>query len=148
MNSSDTGSKVHWTLIVRTVVVLQHTGYVDSLVADASRNVGATPMEVDGAAGKGAAAKGRNWFVDMPVYEFRENMEVKPTVVNGEVADWDAAEKIYEQALRTRLQADTIQHPLLLVEQSFAASEQRSKMCEMMFEKFEVREHCHHYQQH
>ena len=53
-----------------------HTGYVDSLVADASRNVGATPMEVDGAAGKGAAAKGRNWFVDMPVYEFRENMEV------------------------------------------------------------------------
>ena len=76
MNSSDTGSKVHWTLIVRTVVVLQHTGYVDSLVADASRNVGATPMEVDGAAGKGAAAKGRNWFVDMPVYEFRENMEV------------------------------------------------------------------------
>merc|ERR1712166_1113302 len=36
------------------------------------------------------------------------------------------------------LQADTSQHPLLLVEQSFAASEQRSKMCEMMFEKFEV----------
>merc|ERR1712166_1183464 len=36
------------------------------------------------------------------------------------------------------LVADTSQHPLLLVEQSFAASEQRSKMCEMMFEKFEV----------
>ena len=53
------------------MIVLQHTGYVDSLVADASRNVGATPMEVDGAAGKG-----RNWFVDMPIYEFRKNMEV------------------------------------------------------------------------
>lgn len=119
-----------------------YAGYVDSLPADLSGVVGgATPMDVDGAAGESKdprMASGRNWFVDMPIYEFRGNMEVKPTMVNGEVSDWDAAEKIYKQALHGRLQADTTQHPLLLVEQSFAAAEQRSKMCEMMFENFEV----------
>eukprot|EP00658_Telonema_sp_P-2_P077292 TRINITY_DN6956_c0_g1_i3.p1 TRINITY_DN6956_c0_g1~~TRINITY_DN6956_c0_g1_i3.p1 ORF type:complete len:355 (-),score=83.28 TRINITY_DN6956_c0_g1_i3:478-1542(-) len=65
-------------------------------------------------------------------------MEIQPTLVNGEINDWEAAENIYKHALHTRLQAATSQHPLLLVEQAFLPSEQRAKMCELMFEKFEV----------
>eukprot|EP00656_Telonema_subtile_P000534 TRINITY_DN10245_c0_g1_i1.p1 TRINITY_DN10245_c0_g1~~TRINITY_DN10245_c0_g1_i1.p1 ORF type:complete len:408 (-),score=125.39 TRINITY_DN10245_c0_g1_i1:86-1309(-) len=102
-----------------------------------------TAMDVDGAEAAPSAAAAekaasKNWFVDMPVYEYRDHMEIKPTLVNGEVVDWEAAEQMYGHALHTRLQASTSQHPLLMVEQSFAASEQRSKMCEMMFEKFEA----------
>lgn len=109
-----------------------HVGYVEK----AKPAGDAQPMEVDGAEAQPAAA-GKDWFVDMPIYEYRDNMEIKPTLVNGEVSDWEAAEEIYKHALHGRLQSVTSQHPLLMVEQAFAASEQRAKMCEMMFEKFE-----------
>jgi len=110
-----------------------HIGYVENV-----RPVGGdqpVPMEVDGAA---PAPTPKSWYVDMPIYEYRDHMEIKPTLVNGEIVDWEAAEQMYEHALHTRLQASTSQHPLLMVEQSFAASEQRTKMCEIMFEKFEA----------
>ena len=66
----------------------------------------AQPMEVDGAEAQPAAA-GKDWFVDMPIYEYRDNMEIKPTLVNGEVSDWEAAEEIYKHALHGRLQSVT-----------------------------------------
>ena len=38
-------------------------------------------MEVDGAEAAAPAAA-KSWFVDMPIYEYRDHMEIKPTLVN------------------------------------------------------------------
>ena len=56
-------------------------------------------------------------------------------VHNGVVTNYDALEKLLDYGLTAGLRYKASEHPLLIVEQPFAFTEQRKKLAELMFEK-------------
>lgn len=68
----------------------------------------------------------------------RDHMEVLPTIKDGVVVDWEYVESIWDHALRECLLVDPKEHPMLLAEPSSNTQQQREKVAEIMFEKYQV----------
>ena len=100
----------------------------------------AKEMEVDGAvkpaAAKAAAAKpSMKTRVDQQLGLPREGLELRPALIDGVIADWDAVERLWQHALVGTLRVNTAQHPLLLTEPTHTTAAIREKTVQLMFEK-------------
>ena len=92
--------------------------------------------EANGAA---AGAGGRALHVgEAGVNYRRDHMEIKPTVADGVVQDWDAFEGIWSHIFTDKLKIDPEEYPVLLAEAPVNPKEAREKTVEILFEKFNV----------
>ena len=68
----------------------------------------------------------------------RDNMDIKNSMSNGLIEDWEATEEIIKYIYKNRLMVDSKEYPLLCGEPSFNTTTHREKFTELAFEKFEV----------
>ncbi|KAG9295476.1 hypothetical protein G9A89_013505 [Geosiphon pyriformis] len=73
---------------------------------------------------------------DGEISVWRENMEIKNPLHDGMVRDWDALEHIWDYALNNRLRVDPTEHPLLVTEAAWNTRENRERLTELAFEKY------------
>ena len=64
-------------------------------------------------------------------------LELKSPIQNGLVQDWQLLEKLWDYSFKT-LGVDPSEHPLLFSESSWNPREDREKLCEMAFEKYNM----------
>mmetsp|Transcript_6325 Transcript_6325/g.9987 ORF Transcript_6325/g.9987 Transcript_6325/m.9987 type:complete len:408 (-) Transcript_6325:388-1611(-) len=57
---------------------------------------------------------------------------------DGVVSDWDGYERLWDHGMRHVLNSDPKEHPVLIATPGFESTEDRSKIGELMFEKFET----------
>lgn len=65
-------------------------------------------------------------------------MEIKNPMKDGLVHDWDAIEQIWQAAYNNMLHVNSAEHPLLCTEPAWNTQENREKMMELAFEKFDA----------
>lgn len=63
---------------------------------------------------------------------------VSPMGKNGLVENWDIYENLLDYTIRKRLHSDPEFHPILMSEPAWNTKEQREKLLEIMFEKFNI----------
>ena len=68
----------------------------------------------------------------------KDNIEIRYPHEDGLVKDWDAVESLWSFGMLNRLHEDPKEHPVLMVEPSYNTRENREKLTELMFEKYEV----------
>jgi actin-related protein len=79
-----------------------------------------------------------DYFIgDAKINTWRKNMDIQNPMENGLIKDWDAVEKIWQSAFSDLLRVDASQHPLLCTEPAWNSAENREKLMELAFEKFE-----------
>jgi actin-like protein 6A len=105
-------------------------------------NVGEGPMAIDDESDKpvnlNAPQDDRIIYTGDNVKLRRDNMEIVSPFENGLVSDWDIIENLWRHTYFDRLRVDPKEHPVVLSEPSYNTTEQREKMAELIFEKFEV----------
>ena len=69
---------------------------------------------------------------------FREGMSVEYPVKDGLITDWDAYESIWRHSLGQYTRADTRETPMIIAEKPYNPPENRLKLTELMFEKFNI----------
>jgi len=70
---------------------------------------------------------------------YRPNGTIETFVQDGIVTDWDAAERAIDHAFSDRMRLKTLEeYPLLVTEPSWNTKENREKMCEIAFEKWQA----------
>ncbi|CAO3611067.1 unnamed protein product [Cunninghamella blakesleeana] len=74
---------------------------------------------------------------DSKVNTPRQNMEIINPIEDGLIKDWDAMEAIWDTTFRNALRINPLEHPLLCTEVAWNTSENREKLAELAFEKFE-----------
>ncbi|KAJ1836375.1 NuA4 histone acetyltransferase subunit [Coemansia sp. RSA 2706] len=118
-----------------------HVGYVerDVEVTETKDEPQATEADGDVEMGNGTkTSKQRQYYVgDTESATWREQMEIGGPLENGLVRDWDVYEKILEYTFKTRLRVRAEEHPLLVSEAAWNTSEQRAKLVELAFERFQ-----------
>ncbi|KAI8080297.1 actin family [Gilbertella persicaria] len=75
---------------------------------------------------------------DSKINTWRPNMEIKTPMEDGLVKDWDAVEHIWQAAYNDMLRVHASEHPLLCTEPAWNTPENREKMMQLAFEKFDV----------
>jgi actin-related protein len=93
---------------------------------------GASAMQIDG-------GSGRTLRVGTHALAYRrDGMEVASPFTDGLITDWEAAEAIFQHALKDQMRLATEDHPVMLAEPTHNTKENREKMVEIMFEKYNV----------
>ncbi|CAE7714483.1 ARP4 [Symbiodinium microadriaticum] len=69
---------------------------------------------------------------------FRENMRIQHAMRDGLVSDWDALQQLWEHSVASYLKVDLKETPVLFAEKVYNSSTSRQKLCEMMFETYDV----------
>lgn len=83
--------------------------------------------------------KENNYYIgDSKLNTWRANMEIKNPMQDGLIQDWDAMEHIWQAAYNTMLHVNSNEHPLLCTEPAWNSPENREKMMELAFEKFDA----------
>lgn len=72
----------------------------------------------------------------------RAILAIKLPVKHGIITDWDMMSKIWHHTFYNELSVDPSDHPVLLTETSMNPKENRERMIELMFEKFNVPSFC------
>lgn len=75
---------------------------------------------------------------DSSIHVPREGMEVCNPMEDGVIKDWEGITKLWEYGLKTLLHVNPEDHPLLITEQIWNNDEHRTKLMEIMFERFNV----------
>ncbi|XP_026478012.1 actin-3-like isoform X1 [Ctenocephalides felis] len=57
-------------------------------------------------------------------------------ISRGIITEWDTMEKIWSDTFSEKLQVDTKEHPILMTESAISEKSNRTKMTQIMFEKF------------
>eukprot|EP00300_Choanocystis_sp_HF-7_P018118 c1993_g1_i1.p1 GENE.c1993_g1_i1~~c1993_g1_i1.p1 ORF type:complete len:375 (+),score=74.55 c1993_g1_i1:246-1370(+) len=65
----------------------------------------------------------------------RDNMDIVSPFSQGQISDWDVYEQLLNHALKS-LHANPQEHPFLMSEPPHVSKSQRSKLCEIIFEKY------------
>ena len=65
-------------------------------------------------------------------------MGIEHAVRDGLITDWDILEKLWDHSLSSYLKVDCKDTPVLMAEKSYNSSSSRQKMCELMFETYNV----------
>ncbi|KAJ2117965.1 NuA4 histone acetyltransferase subunit, partial [Coemansia sp. RSA 921] len=116
-----------------------HCGYIERSVEVSESHDDPKPVDANGDTEMTPNGKPsqRQYFIgDTESSTWRPNMEVSGPLENGLVSDWDMYEKIWEYAFKTRLRVRPEEHPLLVSEAAWNTSEQRTKLVELAFERF------------
>ncbi|KAJ2325266.1 NuA4 histone acetyltransferase subunit, partial [Coemansia sp. RSA 2681] len=103
-------------------------GYIESEKSE-EPEAAAADVEMDddsSAAEKPRKHTQRTYFVgDTESSTWRSGMEIGGPLTDGLVSDWDAYEKIWEYAFKTRQHVRTSEHPVLVSEAAWSTSAQR-----------------------
>lgn len=68
---------------------------------------------------------------------WRPNGIISSPISDGLITDWAAIERTLDHAFRDRMRLSTLEdHPLLVTEPSWNTNDNREKMCELAFEKW------------
>jgi len=95
--------------------------------------IGEDPMDVD------MQSKKKKFHVGTEELSYRrDHMEVHWALEEGLVKDWDVLESLWGFGLSNRLHVDPKEHPLLMVEPAFNTRQNREKLTELVFEKYEA----------
>ncbi|KAJ2461217.1 NuA4 histone acetyltransferase subunit [Coemansia sp. RSA 2424] len=117
-------------------------GYIESEKSEESEEAAAADVEMgddSSAAEKPRKRTQRAYFVgDTESSTWRSGMEIGGPLTDGLVSDWDAYEKIWEYAFKTRQHVRTSEHPVLVSEAAWSTSAQRAKLAELAFERFDA----------
>ncbi|KAG5683435.1 hypothetical protein PVAND_012716 [Polypedilum vanderplanki] len=73
-------------------------------------------------------------FLNVP----RSNMEIKTYMKDGMIDDWDLFEKVLDYAYKKVIMSESELHPVLFSEASWNTRQNREKLTELMFEKYNV----------
>ncbi|KAG0735421.1 hypothetical protein G6F57_003899 [Rhizopus arrhizus] len=80
----------------------------------------------------------KNYYIgDTQLNTWRPNVEIKNPMQNGLIHDWDAVEQIWNASFNDHLHIQPSEHPLLCTEPAWNTSENREKLMELAFEKFD-----------
>lgn len=83
--------------------------------------------------------KENNYFIgDAKLNTWRADMEIKNPMRDGLIHDWDAMEHIWQAAYNDMLHVNSTEHPLLCTEPAWNSPENREKLMELAFEKFQA----------
>jgi len=80
----------------------------------------------------------REYYIGEEALQLRGVLRLSYPVGHGIVEDWGAMEKIWHYTFYTDLRIDPAEHPVLLTEPPLNPRPNREKMCEIMFETFNV----------
>ena len=80
----------------------------------------------------------REYYIGEEALQLRGVLRLSYPVGHGIVEDWGAMEKIWHYTFYTDLRLDPAEHPVLLTEPPLNPRPNREKMCEIMFETFNV----------
>ncbi|GAA5901109.1 hypothetical protein JCM6882_006120 [Rhodosporidiobolus microsporus] len=73
------------------------------------------------------------------IHLYRPNATVNSFITDGIVSDWDAAERAIEHAFTERMRLKSLEeYPFLSTEASWNTKENKEKMCELAFEKWQA----------
>lgn len=73
-------------------------------------------------------------FVNVP----RPNMEIQTYMKDGMIDNWDLFEKVLDHTYAKIIQSESEYHPVLFSEASWNTRNNREKLTELMFEKYNV----------
>ncbi|CEI88339.1 hypothetical protein RMCBS344292_02730 [Rhizopus microsporus] len=80
-----------------------------------------------------------NYYVgDAQLNTWRPNVEIKNPMEDGMIRDWDAVEQIWKTAFQDYLHINPSEHPFLCTEPAWNTTENREKLMELAFEKFDM----------
>jgi actin-related protein len=65
-------------------------------------------------------------------------LTLKHPITSGHVTNWDGLEKLLHHALHNELRVDPSEHPVLVTDSPCASSKEREKLCQTLFETFNV----------
>ncbi|EGR30179.1 hypothetical protein IMG5_138980 [Ichthyophthirius multifiliis] len=65
-------------------------------------------------------------------------MQIENVYKNGDIINWEGYEKLLEELYDNQLKIQSKDHPLLMAEFSIHNQKQREKLCQLIFEKFNV----------
>ncbi|KAI9282209.1 actin family [Sporodiniella umbellata] len=74
---------------------------------------------------------------DTQLNTWRSNVEIKNPMQNGLIQDWDAVEQLWHSLFHDQLAIQTSEYPLLCTEPAWNSQENREKLMEFAFEKFD-----------
>ena len=80
----------------------------------------------------------REYYIGEEALQLRGVLRLSYPVGHGIVEDWGAMEKIWHYTFYTDLRLDPGDHPVLLTEPPLNPRPNREKMCEIMFETFNI----------
>ena len=80
----------------------------------------------------------RDTYVGDDAQSKRGIFALKHPIKNGVVENWDDTEKLLSYIFRDDLRVDPTEHPILLTDSPLGPKANREKMCQVMFETFNV----------
>lgn len=82
---------------------------------------------------------GRKYYVDTTYVNVpRANMEIQTYMKDGMIDNWDLFEKVLDYTYAKVIQSESEYHPVLFSEASWNVRNNREKLTELMFEKYNV----------
>lgn len=86
----------------------------------------------------GVDKENKHYIGDSQLNTWRPDMEIKNPMRDGLIHDWDAMENIWQAAYSDMLHVNSTEHPLLCTEPAWNSPENREKLMELAFEKFQA----------
>ncbi|KAL5265432.1 hypothetical protein ACHWQZ_G006220 [Mnemiopsis leidyi] len=80
----------------------------------------------------------KSYFVGDEARKIRGSLKLTRPIRNGIIHDWDAFEEILQCAFMNELRANPAESSILMADKMFSPRKQRERICEMMFEQFDV----------
>eukprot|EP01096_Ripella_sp_DP13-Kostka_P018234 TRINITY_DN9796_c0_g1_i1.p1 TRINITY_DN9796_c0_g1~~TRINITY_DN9796_c0_g1_i1.p1 ORF type:complete len:445 (-),score=168.55 TRINITY_DN9796_c0_g1_i1:118-1452(-) len=110
---------------------------------DAEMGVDTTSSSSSSSAASSSSLSGQTKSTKMSVgteaLAFRkDHTEIRSPFQNGLITNWDLVEPLLNFCFNHRLHVDPKEHPILMSEPSFTTRDQRERMTELMFEKYEI----------
>lgn len=109
---------------------------------DGPRNIFNSIVGIPKMAGLKVGMEQKERFVGDEAIENLEFMNYFPPIKRGEVADWDKFETLMHYLLYNQMEVVPEEMSVLITESPLSSKENRAKVAEMLFEKFNV-EKCH-----
>jgi actin-related protein len=75
---------------------------------------------------------------DTKLYKPARGLEIESAFENGLISNWDRFEQLWEYAYKTALNVQSKEHPVVFADPSWDTKQNREKLCELAFEKFDI----------
>ena len=105
---------------------------------DGPRNIFNSIVGIPKMAGLKVGMEQKERFVGDEAIENLEFMNYFPPIKRGEVADWDKFETLMHYLLYNQMEVVPEEMSVLITETPLSSKENRAKVAEMLFEKFDV----------
>jgi actin-related protein len=80
----------------------------------------------------------KNYIGSVNLHQPIPGLEINSPFENGLIKNWELFEQLWEYSYNTALRAVSSEHPVLFADPSWDGKQNREKLCELAFEKFDV----------